>query len=1006
MRWIAAALLLLSLAGLGWWADASSARRKDAEMRGRLLHNAMEIAGAVNPQLAQKAAINAARRGPFVATAAVILLLAGGALIIRRRNRRRRPDALKLKAWIVVPTGVAMLTGLILYGVSEYRKTTEESRQEMLRIAEQARNEWDRHLGAQVQLLRAHIGHIARNPDMLKAWQEQDLATLTALAQPVHERLQRQYRITHFYFMGPDRTVFLRAHQPDSRGDVIDRFTLLTAERTGEDAWGTELGPLGTFTLRYVRPWKQDGKVIGYLELGMEIEHVAGELAEDMDLDLVTSIRKEYTTRKNFEAGRQMFGFAGQWDAHAGFVIAHQTLPELPTDVADWLKRHQNHTTVSDMFHARQGKKLFACGVVHLSDAAGRNVADLIVMRDVTSRTAAAQSDLAMNLGLATVLFGGVLALLWSVTGAAEKQLGHTFGHLTQLNGELASAAAQIKDLMADVVSKNAFTARFANPTLVPCWEAKNCGRTDCPSYANHENLRCWEVAGTFCGGKVQGKFAQKLGDCTRCEVYQRCRANPVMDLGETFNNMIAVLRDRHEELHYTSFHDTLTGLPNRALFCDRLQQAVLRAKRLTDHRFAVLFLDFDRFKSINDSLGHDVGDLLLQEIARRLRATVRTGDSLSSPDREHTTARLGGDEFVVLLDGITRPDAATLVANRLLEILARPYQVGNREVYCTASIGIVAGDIRADSADQVLRDADTAMYEAKLAGKGQCVVFGVSMRQRVQNRMNLEQDLRKALEAGQLFLMYQPIVSLRSGRIESFEALVRWKHPERGLISPGEFIPIAEETGLILSIGEWVLREACGQFALWRQSMGDAAPPSISVNMSRSQLVLPDLPETIRQILEQTGMKPACLHLEVTESAVMKDVAAATRILRAIKAVGVMLDMDDFGTGYSSLACLHAFPIDVLKIDRSFIANIDRGRDFAAMVHAVTQLARNLEIRVVAEGIETMDQLLILQSLDCEFGQGYLFSKPLPADQVARFRVQPGVLPGQAAALIGSAAA
>ena len=449
------------------------------------------------------------------------------------------------------------------------------------------------------------------------------------------------------------------------------------------------------------------------------------------------------------------------------------------------------------------------------------------------------------------------------------------------------------------------------------------------------------------------------------------------------------------EDLRTAARTDKLTGLPNRALFCDRLQQAVVRSKRLRGHHCAVLFLDFDRFKTINDSLGHSVGDLLLQAIGQRLRAALRGCESLS---HECTIARFGGDEFVVLLDGIASPDDASVVAERLLGAFSCSFHMHEHEIYCTASIGVVTSDIPVESADDVLRDADTAMYEAKLAGKGQYVVFDVSMRQRVQNRLNLETDLRKALDAGELYLMYQPIVSLQTGEIESFEALIRWKHPVRGLISPGEFIPIAEDTGLILPIGEWVLREACGQFARWRVSMGDAAPHSISVNLSRNQLVLPELPEMIKCVLEQAGVAPECLHLEVTESSVMKDVAAATRILHEIHAVGVKLDMDDFGTGYSSLSCLHQFPIDVLKIDRSFVANIDRGRDFAALVHAVAQLARNLNISVVAEGIETPQQALMLQSLECEFGQGYLFSKPLMADQVPQFKVRPSALPGQAA--------
>jgi len=452
------------------------------------------------------------------------------------------------------------------------------------------------------------------------------------------------------------------------------------------------------------------------------------------------------------------------------------------------------------------------------------------------------------------------------------------------------------------------------------------------------------------------------------------------------------------EELRAAARTDRLTGMPNRALFCDRLQQAVLRSQRQPDYHFAVLFLDFDRFKTINDSLGHDVGDLLLRQISGRLCATVRSGDSLSRQAREHTAARLGGDEFVVLLDGLASPGDAAIAADRLLQAFAQPYQLGEHLVYSTASIGIVTNIMPSDSAEDILRDADTAMYEAKLAGKGQYSIFNVSMRQRVQKRLNLETDLRHALQTQQLFLMYQPILSLQTGAIESFEALIRWQHPQRGLISPVEFIPIAEDTGLVLPIGEWVLRQACAQFIQWQETMGQAAPRSMSVNLSRNQLVLPDLPNTIRQILTETGMAPECLHLEVTESAVMKDAAAATHMLHAIKALGVKLDMDDFGTGYSSLACLQEFPLDVLKIDRSFITNIDRGRDFAALVHAIIQLAGNLNIRVIAEGIETAAQLLTLQTLECDFGQGYLFSQPLRAADATAFRVRPGLLEGQSA--------
>jgi diguanylate cyclase (GGDEF)-like protein/PAS domain S-box-containing protein len=472
----------------------------------------------------------------------------------------------------------------------------------------------------------------------------------------------------------------------------------------------------------------------------------------------------------------------------------------------------------------------------------------------------------------------------------------------------------------------------------------------------------------------------------------------PFHDSADRIEKYVSIRQDitdrklAEEELRVAARTDKLTGLPNRALFNDRLQQAVLRGERNKDYHFAVLFLDFDRFKLINDSLGHNVGDQLLQAIATRLRNAIRSVDTAGLP-YENTAARLGGDEFVVLLDGLSKPQDAVVVAERLLEAFAAPYTLGEHEVYSSASIGVVTSDTGAGSAEAILRDADTAMYEAKLAGKSRYVLFDVSMRQRVQRRMNVERDLRKVLETNQLTLHYQPIVNLRTGEVHSVEALIRWNHPERGPISPAEFIPVAEDTGLIVPIGEWVLREACRQFAQWKRELGTAAPASISVNLSRVQLMLHNLPQSIARILAETGVTPSCLHLEVTESAVMKDIDTGVRLLRAIKETGVQIDLDDFGTGYSSLASLHQFPIDVLKIDRSFIANINRGRDFAALVYAVSQLARNLNIEVVAEGIETMEQAAVLLSLDYDLGQGYLFSKPLPAAKVPTFRVHPELL-------------
>ncbi|MBE9178053.1 EAL domain-containing protein [Oculatella sp. LEGE 06141] len=446
--------------------------------------------------------------------------------------------------------------------------------------------------------------------------------------------------------------------------------------------------------------------------------------------------------------------------------------------------------------------------------------------------------------------------------------------------------------------------------------------------------------------------------------------------------------KQAEERLLHNAFYDALTDLPNRALLVDRLQHAIHRAKRNPSYLFAVLFLDLDRFKVINDSLGHMLGDQLLVIIAQRLTNCIRPGD---------TVARLGGDEFVILLEDIKEVASAISVANRIQQELTQPFNLGGHEVFTTASIGIALSTLEYDRSEDLLRDADTAMYWAKAQGRARHEIFSINMHTRAVALLQLETDLRRAVstiqldqsltepmprDAPEFLLHYQPIVALKSRHIIGFEALLRWQHPQRGMISPAEFVPISEETGLIVPLGTWVLREACRQMRYWQTQFTTIPPLTISVNLSGKQFT-PQLISQVNHILNETGLDPSSLKLEITESVLMENADAAVTMLSQLKAIGIQLAVDDFGTGYSSLSHLHRFPIDTLKIDRSFISKIDRDGEQLAIVRTIMTLAWNLGMEVVAEGVETPKQLAQLRALQCEYGQGYLFSKPIASSEV-----------------------
>ncbi|HEV3477082.1 MAG TPA: EAL domain-containing protein [Rubrobacteraceae bacterium] len=452
-----------------------------------------------------------------------------------------------------------------------------------------------------------------------------------------------------------------------------------------------------------------------------------------------------------------------------------------------------------------------------------------------------------------------------------------------------------------------------------------------------------------------------------RAEVIRGEGGEPLRMVGTVHD--ITERKALEERLEYQALHDGLTGLPNRALFMDRLEHTLVRTRRRKG-KLAVLFMDLDNFKIINDSLGHEAGDQLLVAVAERLRACLRPED---------TAARLGGDEFTILLEDLKDVSEAIRVAERIAEHLRRAFVLDGREMFVTASVGIAIWDDTPEQPADLLRNADLAMYRAKQVGKARYAVFEEAMNARALERLEMENALRRALERREFVVHYQPVVKLDAGEVVGFEALVRWQRPDHGLMTPGEFVPVAEDTGLIVPIGEWMLREACRQAQGWRRLYPGDPPATMFVNLSAKQLQDPNLTRIISQIARETGFDPRQLELEITENTAMGDAPVTAAVLEELKALGVQVAIDDFGTGYSSLSYLQLFPVDAIKIDSSFVSTLGHDSGTTVLVSGMVNLAHALGLRVIAEGVENAEQLRQVKGLGCDLAQGNFLSRPLP---------------------------
>jgi diguanylate cyclase (GGDEF)-like protein/PAS domain S-box-containing protein len=519
--------------------------------------------------------------------------------------------------------------------------------------------------------------------------------------------------------------------------------------------------------------------------------------------------------------------------------------------------------------------------------------------------------------------------------------------------------------------SQGGYTLLSGSPVIVEDWQTER--RFEQPQFF-HDGTERRTRAGLSV--KIEGRSREPFGVLIVQSMAARTFAAGDVDFLQALANVLADALERQaieDDIRERALHDPLTGLPNRVLFVDRLEHALSRLDR-QDSLAAILFLDLDHFKLVNDSLGHHVGDELLTAAAPRLRQALRSSD---------TVARFGGDEFGILLEDIVSERDAIETAERIAAIFARPFVLSGSEHFVTTSIGIALAR-GGEQADELIRDADAAMYRAKDRGRARYEVFDEGMRGRAIERLRVENDLRRAIERGELRLEYQPVVSLRNFEIVGVEALLRWRHPERGEIPPAEFIPIAEENGLIEPIGRWVLEHACRQAAQWYGARPDAAPLTMSVNLSAVQ-VRRSLPDVVRSVLRSTGLDPACLCLEITETVMVRDAEGLGEVLQALKALGVRLVLDDFGTGYSSLSYLTRLPLDVLKVDRSFVDGLGSESRDTAITETIIAMSRALSLDVVAEGVETAEHVSELSRLGCGLAQGWHFSRAVPAEEITR---------------------
>jgi diguanylate cyclase (GGDEF)-like protein len=772
----------------------------------------------------------------------------------------------KLKQRILVPFVIAslFLFALSLFGI--HLEEREHMDADFMFSVEGIQESYQALLRHDASGLQTALEFIVEDTELKTAFRAGDRSALLKVARPLFERLRANKEVSHFYFHDAERTNVLRVHRPDRYGDTIDRFTALEAERSGRLNWGLEFGPLGTFTLRAVMPWWDSGQLLGYIELGEEIEQGSQELASMFNMDLFVVVSKEYLVREEWEAGMQMLGRSHDWDMLSDWAISYQTLANPPP----MLLRSLVYPAKGDgakIIQASLNGDEYRGAFIPLVDAGQRKVGHMLVLRNMTARIDSTFHSLIGIFGIAFVVGVILFGLFYIILSRVELQLA---GHQLQIEQE-GQARLEIQE--------------------------------------------------------------QHLNELERLALY-----------------------------------DPLTGLPNRRSL-DRHLAKVISDPVTSKKAYILILLSLEQMREINNTLGHETGDKLLIMVAERLKAGMPEADILAS---------FGGNEFALLLPA-PPPELRGTSMEKVKELLITPFMVSGTSLAVSATAGVVRFPEHGDEASLLIRRADVAMRQAKQLRK-ECEVYDSGRDPYSMRRLTLASDLRKAIEGGDLLLHYQPQIEVESRRIVGVEALARWNHPEHGAISPGEFIPLAEGTGLIGSLTLSVLDQALGQCAAWVKSGLDI---KVSVNMSAQNLIDSSFPEKVAALLLQRQLDPGRLILEVTESVFMLEPDHSLAMLDRLKLMGIGLSIDDFGTGYSSLAYLKRLPVEELKIDQGFVFDMLKDENDAKIVSSTVSLAHGLGLKVVAEGVESEEVWDNLAALDCDIIQGYYVAKPMPPEEL-----------------------